>query len=190
MLRITSFSLLFSVCISITFMGPLYGQALEEKQYLIGPEDVLNISVWKEETLQKEVLVRPDGYISFPLLGDIRAAGKTPSQLQVQIKEMLKGFMPEPVITVLVTKIAGYKIYVIGQVKKAGQFQVGRYLDVMQALALAGGLTPYAAENHIIILRRKDGKDTVIPFEYAAVKKGRKLEQNIILKSNDVVVVP
>jgi len=190
MLRNTTCRLLFLICLGCSFAGELHAQGVDERQYLIGPEDVLDISVWKEETLQKEVLVRPDGNISFPLIGDLHAAGKSPSQLQVQITKMLKNFMPEPVVTVLVTKVAGYKIYVIGQVAKSGQFQVGRYLDVIQALALAGGLTPYASENHIFVLRRKGDKDIVIPFEYAAIKKGQKLQQNITLQSDDVVVVP
>lgn len=165
-------------------------ESLSTAGYLMGPEDTLEIAVWKEESLQREVLVRPDGMISFPLLGDLQAAGRTPSQLKAEITKKLKKYIPAPVVTVMVVKVAGYKIYVIGQVKKAGQFQVGRYLDVMQALALAGGLTPFASENNIIILRRKNGRETVLGFEYAAVKKGRKLDQNIVLESGDVVVVP
>lgn len=158
--------------------------------YSIGPEDVLEISVWKEEGLQSEVLVRPDGKISFPLVGDIQAEGKTPEQLRHEIAGWLKKYIPDPVVTVLVKKIAAYKIYILGQVNKAGQYTVGMYLDVMQALALAGGLNPYASENNIQILRRQGDKEIVIPFEYSEVKKGRHLEQNIILKTGDVVVVP
>ena len=158
--------------------------------YSIGPEDVLEISVWKEEGLQSEVLVRPDGKISFPLVGDIQAEGKTPEQLRHEIAGWLRKYIPDPVVTVLVKKIAAYKIYVLGQINKPGQYTVGIYLDVMQALALAGGLNPYAAENDIRIIRRQGDKEIVIPFEYSEVKKGRNLGQNIILKSGDVVVVP
>jgi len=172
-------------------LSPAAGAASAETTgYLIGPEDTLEISVWKEQTLQREVIVRPDGKISFPLLGDLQAAGRTPTQLREEITEKLKKYIPAPVVTVLVTKVAGYKIFVIGQVKKAGQYEVGRYLDVMQALALAGGLTPFASENNIIILRRTGSKESVLRFEYAAVKKGRDLGQNIVLESGDVVVVP
>ena len=158
--------------------------------YFVGPEDVLEISVWKEESLKREVLIRPDGKLSFPLIGDIQAAGKTPDQLRREIAEWLGKYIPEPIVTVVVIKVAAYKIYVLGQVKKAGEYTVGHPLNVIQALALAGGLTPYAAENNIKILRRNDGKEVAIPFEYADVNKGRKLEQNIILKSGDVVMVP
>ena len=158
--------------------------------FLLGPEDLLEISVWNEEKLQREVLVRPDGKISFPLVGDIQAEGRTPEQLRFEIASWLKKYIPDPVVTVLVKKIDSYKIYVLGQINKPGEYTVGSYLDIMQALALAGGLNAFAAEDDIRILRRQDGKDKVIPFEYSKVKKGRDLAQNIILRSGDVVVVP
>lgn len=157
--------------------------------YKIGPDDVLDIAVWKEETLQRKVAVRPDGKISFPLIGEIPAASRSAEELQKEITARLQKFIPDPVVTVVVDKVA-YKIYVIGEVKNSGQYQVGHYLDVVQALALAGGLTPYAAENKIKILRRENGVETAIPFEYGKVKSGGDLKQNIILKRGDVVVVP
>ncbi len=158
--------------------------------YRIGPEDVLEISVWREDSLQREVLVRPDGGISFPLVGDVQAAGKTPQELQAVITEKLQRYIPEPVVTVTAATVAGYRIYVLGQVNNPGQFVVGRYIDVLQALTLAGGLTPYASENNIKILRRENGDEIVFPFSYSAVKRGQNLDQNILLKSGDVVVVP
>lgn len=158
--------------------------------YQIGPDDVLDISIWREETLQRTVTVRPDGNISFPLVGEITAASRTPAELQREITERLKKYMPDPVVTVIVDKVASYKIYVIGEVKSSGQFQVGHYIDVVQALAIAGGLTPFASENQIRILRRENGVETAIPFQYSSVKAGRNLGQNIILKRGDVVVVP
>ncbi len=160
------------------------------REYRIGPEDVLEISVWKEEELQREVLVRPDGGISFPLAGDVRAAGRTPQELQSAISEKLKKYIPDAVVTVSVTKLTGHRIYVIGKVNNPGQFTVGRYVDVLQALTLAGGLTPYASEESIKILRRKNGKEVVYPFDYDAVKSGDALDQNIVLQNDDVVVVP
>jgi len=160
------------------------------QDYIIGPEDVLQILVWKEEDLQRKVSVRPDGRISFPLIGQVQAAGKTVSALQQGITRLLAKFIPDPVVTVVLEQAVSYKIYVLGQVNHSGQFAGGQYLDVMQALALAGGLTPYAAENKIRVLRRENGIDRAIPFEYAKVKKGEKLEQNIILRRGDVVVVP
>jgi polysaccharide biosynthesis/export protein len=160
------------------------------RDYQIGSEDVLEISVWKEEGLKKEVLVRPDGGISFPLAGDMQAAGKTARQLQQEITQRLEKFMSDPVVTVSILKIVGNKIYVIGRVNKPGEYAPGRYVDVLQALSMAGGLTPFAAENDIKVVRKENGKDLVFPFRYSQVKAGDKLDQNITLKGGDVVVVP
>jgi polysaccharide export outer membrane protein len=160
------------------------------RDYQIGPEDVLEISVWKEEGLKKEVLVRPDGGISFPLAGDMQAAGKSARQLQQEITQRLEKFMSDPVVSVAVLKIVSNKIYVIGRVNKPGEFAAGRYVDVLQALSMAGGLTPFAAENGIKVLRKENGKDLVLRFRYSEVKAGENLDQNITLKGGDVVVVP
>jgi polysaccharide export outer membrane protein len=158
--------------------------------YRIGPEDVLEISVWKEEGLKKEVLVRPDGGIAFPLAGDMQAAGKTAGQLQQEITQRLEKFMADPVVSVAVLKVAANKIYVIGRVNKPGEYVTGRYVDVLQGLTMAGGLTPFAAENDIKVMRKENGKNVVFPFRYSDVKKGINLQQNIPLKGGDVVVVP
>src|SRR6266568_3091916 len=179
------------ICIALCFALPALGQPQGDKpsaaagveaglrdlmrDYQIGPEDVLEISVWKEEGLKKEVLVRPDGGISFPLAGDMQAAGKTARQLQQEITQRLEKFIADPVVSVAVTKIAGNKIYVIGRVNKPGEFAPGRYVDVLQALTMAGGLTPFAAENDIKILRKNTEKDTVFTFRYSEVKAGDKL---------------
>lgn len=159
-------------------------------EYRIGPEDVLHISVWKEEGLEREVIVRPDGGISFPFAGEVKAAGRTPAQLQAIITERIQQYIPDALVTVAITKLTGLRIYVIGKVKKSGQFVVGRYVDVLQALTLAGGLDPYASEKKIKVLRRVKGKEIVLPFNYAAIKDGENLTQNIILQNDDVVVVP
>ena len=158
--------------------------------YEIGPEDVLDISVWREKDLQREVLVRPDGWLTFPLVGNVEAAGKTPQQLENEIRQRLRKFIPEPVVTVTVKKIQGLKIFVMGRVGKPGEYMVGRYVDVLQALTLAGGLTPFAKEDKIKVVRKQGGKEQVIPFDYSEVKRGKRLEQNITLRSGDVVVVP
>ena len=158
--------------------------------YLIGPEDTLEIDVWKEKDLQKEVLVRPDGWITFPLVGNIEAKGKTAQQLQDEMTEWLRQYIPNPVVTVSVKKISSYKIYVIGRVNKPGDYVVGHYIDVLQALTLAGGLTPFAEEKKIKVVRKKNGKETILPFDYSAVKKGKRMEQNINLMSGDVIIVP
>lgn len=169
---------------------PKVGDSLSSNAYRIGPEDILDISVWKEEDLQKKVLVRPDGGISFPLAGEIIAGGMTSLELQAEITKRIKKYIPDAVVTVSVAKIAGLQVYVLGKVNKPGQFTVGRYVDVIQALTLAGGVTPYADEDDIKVVRRDNGKEVTFPFDYSAVKKGKHLNQNIILRSGDVVIVP
>src|SRR5262245_26258328 len=129
-----------------------------EGSYLLGPEDMVKISVWKDEHLTQEVVVRPDGMISFPLVGDIPAAGKTVEDVRLELVKRLNKFVPNPHVSVMATKIQSYKIYVIGRVNKPGEFLVGHYTDVLQALSLAGGLTPYASENDIRITRRIRGE--------------------------------
>ena len=158
--------------------------------YKIQPGDVLEVSVWQEENLQKQVLVRPDGGMSFPLAGDMQAAGKSVTEVQKLITERLTKYIPDPVVTVSTLKLDGNKVYVIGKVARPGEFQTNRYMDVVQALSMAGGMTPYAADNKITVLRRENGKQRSIPFRYGDIEKGEDLEQNIILQSGDVVVVP
>jgi len=184
-------SCLYSLLLAGTSLAEAQtAKAPPQAAYLIGTEDVLDISVWKEPDLQRKVIVRPDGRISFPLVGEMQASGRTLDELQNEILKRLTKYIPNPVVTIVMEKVAGYKIYVIGQVKDSGEFTVGHFLDVMQALAMAGGLTAFAEENNIKILRRENGVQTAIPFEYAKVKKGDTLSQNIVLKSGDVVVVP
>ena len=158
--------------------------------YLLGPEDVVKISVWKDEHLTQEVVVRPDGMISFPLVGDVPAAGRTIEDVRLELVKRLNKFVPNPHVSVLATKIISYKIYVIGRVNKPGEFLLGHYTDVLQALSLAGGLTPYAAENDIRVMRRNRGEQQVFQFRYGDVRKGKEMGQNIILERGDVVVVP
>lgn len=158
--------------------------------YTVKPGDVLSISVWKEPELQGEVLVTPDGTFSFPLVGQVDGRGKTVTELHKTVSERLKGFISDPVVTVSVKQINGNKVYVIGQVTKPGEFVVNPAVDVMQALSMAGGTTPYASLPNIMILRRGNGTQQSLRFDYTAVVKGRNLEQNIQLQSGDVVVVP
>lgn len=158
--------------------------------YMIQPGDVLAIVVWKEEDLKQEVLVRPDGGISFPLAGDIDAAGHTVQDVKQAIVDRIKEYIPEPVVTVLVQKTDGNAIYVLGKVTRPGAFVMQRPLDVTQALAMAGGLATFADENGISILRRAGGSQSALPFRYGDVQKGKSLDQNIMLQPGDVVVVP
>ena len=160
--------------------------------YTINPGDVLTIDVWNEASLAREVLVRPDGLISLPMAGEIDTGGQTPEQVGEMISTALGNFMKDtPRVTVSVQAINGNKIYVIGKVQRPGEYVLTSNTDVMQALALAGGLNTFAAENDILVLRRKpDGSQVSIAFEYADVKAGKSLDSNVILQSRDVVVVP
>lgn len=158
--------------------------------FRIGAEDVLEISVWKEEGLKKEVLVRPDGGLSFPLVGELQAAGRSVEEVRGEIARRLEKFIPDPVVSVLVLRVASNKIFVIGRVLKPGEFAAGRYVDVLQALSMAGGLTTFADEKDIKVLRRENGTQKLFRFDFKAVSRGEKLEQNILLQGGDVVVVP
>ena len=158
--------------------------------YEIQPGDVLGVSVWKEEDLIQEVIVRPDGQITFPLVGEAKAAGNSIEDLRLLISERLKKYIPDPVVTVSVRQLAGNTIYVIGKVNRPGVFPIVRNVDVMQALSLAGGTSTYAALNDIKILRRENGQLRALSFKYAEVEKGKRLEQNVVLQAGDVVVVP
>jgi polysaccharide export outer membrane protein len=158
--------------------------------YLIQPGDVLQISVWKEEDMLRQVLVRPDGGMSFPLAGEVQAAGMSVEALNAVITDKLTRYIPEPVVTIATQQLSGNKIFVIGKVTRPGEFVANRQMDVVQALSVAGGMTPYAAVNKIKILRRQDGNLSAIPFKYGDIEKGENLQQNIILKSGDVVLVP
>jgi polysaccharide biosynthesis/export protein len=158
--------------------------------YELQPGDVLTVSVWKDADLTGDVLIRPDGGITLPLVGDIEAAGHTVEQIRAEINRRLGKFVPDPVVTVTVKEALGDLIFVIGKVNRPGQFPIERRIDVMQALSLAGGMTPFAAGNEIQILRRQNGKQIAIPFHYRQVEHGRDLEQNILLRAGDTVVVP
>jgi polysaccharide export outer membrane protein len=163
----------------------------QEAPYLIQPGDVLQISVWKEADLQAEVLVRPDGGISFPLVGDLSLKGMSVAQTAELITKKIEQYIPDPVVTVATKQIGGNRIYVIGKVNRPGDFPFSKALDVMQALSLGGGTTPYADLSDIRVLRRdENGKQVAIRFDYADVEKGKALETNILLQSGDTVVVP
>lgn len=161
-----------------------------DPEYQLGAEDVLLISVWKDEQLTREVVVRPDGMFSFPLIGDVQAEERTVEQIRADLVQRLTKYIPNPNVSVAVNKVASYKVYVVGRVNKPGEYVIGHYADVLQALSLAGGLTPFAAENDIKVMRRVRGEQHALPFRYGDMRKGRALEQNIVLQRGDVVMVP
>lgn len=171
---------------------PVFGQDNAEYRapYTINPGDLLEVSVWKEPDLQREVLVRPDGAFSFPLSGDIVAVGRTVAAVRAELAQRLAAYIQDLVVTVTVAEIRGNKIFVIGQVNTPGEIVMNPVVDVMQALSIAGGTTPFAQVNNIKILRRRNGEQTIIDFRYGDIVKGQNLSQNILLEVGDVVLVP
>lgn len=161
-----------------------------ESLYQVQPGDIITVSVWNEDELDKELLVRPDGYFSFPLVGDILAAGQAVVDIRDQISAKLETFIPGAEVNVSVLRINGNKVYVLGKVAAPGPIVLNHDIDVMQALSIAGGTTTFAGLNKIKILRRENGVQHAIPFRYAEVEDGRNLEQNILLRRGDIVVVP
>ena len=158
--------------------------------YVIGPTDVLDISVWREPEVSRTVPVRPDGRISLPLLNDVQAAGLTPTQLAAHITESLKKFMTGPQVTVIVATINSQRIYILGEVTRAGAFPLLPGMTVLQALSGAGGFTLFANLKSIYILRQENGQQVKYAFNYKDVASGKKPEQNIVLKAGDTIIVP
>ena len=164
--------------------------AVSPDGYKLRAGDMLVISVWKETDLQGEVLVRPDGGISFALAGELPAAGHTVAELTSMLETKIRKFIPDAVVTVSVKAAGGNRIYVIGKVARPGDFPLIGPIDVVQALTLAGGSTPFANTNAIRILRREGDREISIPFRYGDIEHGRRLSQNILLRNGDTVVVP
>ncbi len=158
--------------------------------FTLGPGDIVEVSVWKDPELTKQVIVQPDGFISFPLIGQIEAGGRTIADVQKEISKKLADYISSPTVTVLPVRIESYKIYVIGKVNKPGAFTVLPTVNVMQALSMAGGTNPFAKLSKISILRKGPNGQQRFNFNYEEVAKGKNLAQNIELQTGDVVVVP
>jgi polysaccharide export outer membrane protein len=161
--------------------------------YLIGPQDLLAVVIWREKDMSAEVVVRPDGKISLPLLNDIDAAGLSPETLRLKIAKAATKFikdLEESNVTVVVKEIKSRNVYVTGQVAKAGAYSLGNDMTVLQAISVAGGLLEYADDSNIVVLRKENGKDRTFKFNYKDVIKGKGLEQNIVLLPNDTIIVP
>jgi polysaccharide biosynthesis/export protein len=162
----------------------------QDPNYIIGPQDVLDISVWKESELTRTVPVRPDGKISMPLLNDVRAAGLTPNQLAAQITMSLKKFVTDPQVTVIVTQINSQRVYILGEVTRTGAYPLLPGMTMLQALSSAGGFTQFANRKKIYMFRTENGKQVKYPFDYKAVISGKQTEENVELKAGDTIVVP
>ncbi len=164
--------------------------ATEDPNYVIGPQDTLEISVWKETDLSRTVPVRPDGKISLPLLNDVQAAGLTPTQLRAQIAEKLKKYVTEPQVTVVVTVINSQRVFMLGEIARPGAYPLLPGMSVLQAISSAGGFSEYAKTKKIYVLRTENGKQLKLPFNYKEVIRGSRTEQNVLLKAGDTIVVP
>jgi polysaccharide export outer membrane protein len=158
--------------------------------YVIGPGDVLDISVWKDEAMTKLVTVLPDGKIAFPLIGEVTAAGKTVAVLHKELEAKLDRFVPDVSLSLVVSQVNSMLIYVIGRVNSPGRFALNTNVNVLQALAMAGGLNPFAKRDKIKIFREEGATTKTLAFDYDLVAKGEALEQNIHLRRGDIIVVP
>ena len=170
--------------------GTAVTPATTDPAYIIGPEDVIDINVWKEPDMTRNVPVRPDGKISLPLINDVQAAGSTPQQLASTVTEKLRKFLTEPQVTVIVTQINSQRVFVVGEVLRAGAFPLIPGMTVLQALSSAGGFTTFADVKKIHVMRLVSGKHIELPFNYREVLKGDNPDQNIKLEPGDTVVVP
>ncbi len=164
--------------------------ATNDPSYIIGADDVLDISVWKEPDISRSVPVRPDGKISLPLLNDVQAAGLTPMQLGQLLREKLLNYLTSPQVTVIVTGMNSQRVYILGEVSRAGAYPLLPNMTVLQALAGAGGFGQFANVKGIYVLRNEAGKQVKYPFNYKEVVRGQRPERNILLKPGDTIVVP
>lgn len=158
--------------------------------FVIGPEDVLSVLVWREAEVSGDVTVRADGMITLPLIRDVHAAGLTPDVLAERIQTALREFITDASVTVVVKQMNSRKVFITGEVGKPGAYPLASKTTVMQLIAIAGGLSEFAAANSISVLRVEDGKTRTLPFAYKDVAKGKKVDQNIVLQPGDTVVVP
>ncbi len=158
------------------------------ERYLIGPGDLLDINIWKDDSLSRVVTVLPDGTISFPLIGEVAAANKTVAQLKMELEQKISKFVPGPVLSLIVQQVNSLQIYVVGRVNNPGRFMLNTKVNVLQALTMAGGLNPFAKRGKVKIMREENGRTTIYNFDFDEVAKGENLEQNIILRRGDVIV--
>jgi polysaccharide export outer membrane protein len=164
--------------------------AVNPNEYIVGEADILHIDVWKEPELNQSVVVRPDGKISLPLVSEVKVGGMTPAQIQQLLTERLKAYIVSPQVTVTVTDIRSKSVYITGEIVRAGEYPMLAPMTVLQLIARAGGVSPYANKKSIFVLRYMDGKPVRYPFNYNSVIKGKNVGQDIELRPGDTVVVP
>jgi polysaccharide export outer membrane protein len=181
--------LLFSIG-SIAWSGENVTGTQKNEPYIIGQGDILWISIWKNPDLTKEVIVLPDGTITFPLIGELKADGKTVLELKTSMEDKLKKFISNPVLTIMVQDPGSMFFYVVGKVNQPGKFVLKDNVSILQSLAMSGGPNPFADSDDIKVLRKEGDKTLIFNFNYNKVIKGKYLEQDIMLKRGDIVVVP
>ena len=164
--------------------------ATDDPNYIIGPEDELIVSVWKEPDITRSVPVRPDGKISLALLNDVQATGLTPMQLGSAITDKLKNFISEPQVTIIVTRINSQRIFIVGEVARAGIYTLAPNMTALEAISTAGGFSPFAKRTKVFILRKENGTVATIPFNYKQAVRSHRPELDIMLKPGDRIVVP
>ncbi len=182
--------LLAMALVLLCLSGPARAQAAASG-YRLNPGDMIRISVWKEEELAREAIVQPDGSVSFPLVGQVPAAGRTPAELQGEIVKGIEKYIPDAVVTVELVQAKGNRVYVIGEVNRPGEYQLDRPISIVQAISLAGGFSPFADQDEIRILRQtQGGAETSFVFDYDEIADGKDLSKNITLEPGDTVIVP
>ena len=186
-------SLLLTACAeqSVETAGtPCQSESCKPGEYLVGPGDMLHISVWKDASLDRIVTVRPDGMISYPLLNDVQASGQTPLQLQKSLTDKLKQYMADPEVSVVVQEVHSFAVSVLGEVKTPGRYELKGQATVLDVLAQAGGLSPYASASRIVILRDEGDVKKRILFDYNAAVSKQTAEQVFYVHSGDIIMVP
>jgi len=170
--------------------APASVKSTEPAPFVIGPEDILTIFFWREKELSGEVTVRPDGNITLPLMGEVRAAGSTPAALGEEIQKLAARFLMDPVVTVIVRQVNSRKVYITGEVQAPGTYPLAGPLTAIQLIALAGGVLEFAKTDEITIIRQEQNQTRVYRFNYDRIARGQSLEQNLELRPGDTVVVP
>ncbi|MEZ4526348.1 MAG: polysaccharide biosynthesis/export family protein [Desulfobacterales bacterium] len=164
--------------------------ALTQNDYLIGKGDILQIVTWKEPDFSGDFPVRIDGKISFPLLDDMHAAGRTTARIRDELTEKLKEYVMHPVVSVSVKSMESQKFYILGEVAKQGEYPLSKNLTVLHAIALAQGFTEWAGKNDIVLIRQENGSETLMKISYGKIVKQGELHQNVLIRADDIIVVP
>lgn len=184
------------MCCSLVWASSAFAQggdniaAVTTSAFVLGPGDMLQIAVWRDEDLTREVLVRPDGKVSFPLINEVQAAGRTVEELREDVEKRIAEWVPDSPVSVVLTSLGSPQVFVVGKVARPGAYLMSGRMSVIQVLALAGGMTTFSDDDDILIVRPGENGETLFRFDYSKLEKGKKLEQNIQLLPGDTIIVP